>query len=283
MQHFWLPSMGVWAQVRGINPEDGSTRAAEHSHGFTSGTDHDDESTNLASSDTRGSSSRARVHERTNRGLFWSFPDRDTGGDEGYQDTNNRERGCSDDHMQNECHHYDSNECCRTCDESLPSCPICLSSFNLRKVAILRWCMHRFCLPCIEKWSSMQQFCPLCKQTFRGWYYDIQSSSKFEKRDMTIRSNSNHSNRRRAHGTRQRVFWNSNFRSRYSVLRPRTFKSLPRIRTFGAMSGHGENIREVEHLNQALQWRSHIYKRNLRAVPLALNSRLKTNEKGRLG
>lgn len=61
-------------------------------------------------------------------------------------------------------------------------CPICLSAIEEADSAVLQWCMHRFCAHCIEKWSRVRRLCPLCKVEYHGWYYGVQSNSKFQER-----------------------------------------------------------------------------------------------------
>jgi hypothetical protein len=65
------------------------------------------------------------------------------------------------------------------------SCPICLCAIDESKLSVLRWCMHGFCVECIEKWSNHGRFCPLCKQTFHGWYYNIRSSHEFDVKELS--------------------------------------------------------------------------------------------------
>ncbi|GAQ84462.1 hypothetical protein KFL_001900050 [Klebsormidium nitens] len=54
------------------------------------------------------------------------------------------------------------------------TCPICLNDIPPEEKAVLKSCMHVFCVECIRAWSEIRRVCPLCKGGFTGWWYDIQ-------------------------------------------------------------------------------------------------------------
>eukprot|EP00250_Pteridium_aquilinum_P012912 c21023_g3_i1 orf=113-1462(+) len=163
-------------------------------------------------------------------------------------------------------------------DDSHHTCPICLSPITQSNLTVLRWCMHRFCITCIEKWSCMQRFCPLCKQIFHGWYYNIQSPSAFEKKDLTVEASSQASSQIAARGRRER----HPIPRQPTSLSVRRSKPLPWRRAFGfprrTTSTYPERVAESKADEEALQWRASIYKKNLRAVPVHMNSRVKVKQ-----
>ncbi|OXB59089.1 hypothetical protein ASZ78_002640 [Callipepla squamata] len=58
------------------------------------------------------------------------------------------------------------------------TCPICMDSFD--NVAYLGYCWHRFCFPCIQKWSQTSVECPLCKQPFSSIFHSVHAEDDFQ-------------------------------------------------------------------------------------------------------
>ncbi|OXB72918.1 UNVERIFIED_CONTAM: hypothetical protein H355_005385 [Colinus virginianus] len=58
------------------------------------------------------------------------------------------------------------------------TCPICMDSFD--NAAYLGYCWHRFCFPCIQKWSQTSVECPLCKQPFSSIFHSIHAEDDFQ-------------------------------------------------------------------------------------------------------
>ena len=88
-------------------------------------------------------------------------------------------------------------------------CPICLCSVEESNLSVLQWCMHSFCVECIEKWSKQERFCPLCKQTFHGWYYNIRRSGEFDVKKLAkcMSSSSSSSSPLQLHASNQISSW----------------------------------------------------------------------------
>lgn len=63
-------------------------------------------------------------------------------------------------------------------------CPICLTAIAPESKAILKFCLHTFCVGCILRWSSIRRFCPLCKGDFVGWWYNIQDDTRYKEQDL---------------------------------------------------------------------------------------------------
>ncbi|MCO5604397.1 hypothetical protein L7F22_058562, partial [Adiantum nelumboides] len=99
---------------------------------------------------------------------------------------------------------------------------------------------------------------------FHGWYYNIQSSSVFDKKELASKPSSSSIQRR----TQERE-------ERSSILRPKISKPSPRRRTMRTTWDRTRRVEECNSDEQALQWRASIYRNNLRAVPFILNSRVK--------
>eukprot|EP00249_Psilotum_nudum_P021821 c28266_g1_i2 orf=162-1418(+) len=158
------------------------------------------------------------------------------------------------------------------------SCPICLGSVEEARVAVLWWCMHVFCVDCIEKWSLMQRTCPLCKRCFQGWYYNIRGPSDFEEKrlvdvprrvEVVHNSNLSHEHSRRTGLSRLSYIRDSRWAFRRTH---RQTRALRRMRSFGfsrlsRSTGNMEGNAEVKYAQKALSWRASIYKRGLKAVP----------------
>jgi hypothetical protein len=62
------------------------------------------------------------------------------------------------------------------------SCPVCLKDFggeeDYRRVAVIRVCLHAYCLDCIRKWSDIKRKCPLCNSEFNSWFCRIILSTR---------------------------------------------------------------------------------------------------------
>lgn len=156
-------------------------------------------------------------------------------------------------------------------------CPICLSPIHPAHLAVLCWCMHRFCTHCIQKWSLVKPFCPLCKQTFHGWYFNIRSPSEFDRQAVTSTatplSSTNH--RSGPSGVRRRTERQPTSMSRHNFKRSlplqwrRSFrfsrKTAPRDLEINA---------EGRATEEALRWRASIYRKSLRAVPVHVDRRM---------
>jgi E3 ubiquitin-protein ligase Topors len=159
-------------------------------------------------------------------------------------------------------------------------CPICLSAIEQADRAVLQWCMHRFCAHCIEKWSRVRRLCPLCKVEYHGWYYGVQSNSKFQERILPLAPAENHAlstshplrDSRRQFGGRGRM------PPRHQRVAPNTAAStsqrsvpFPTQRSFGLprqpQGPQAMRVLEEQAAVRALQWRQSIYSRNLLARP----------------
>ncbi|XP_077218502.1 RING/U-box superfamily protein [Tasmannia lanceolata] len=155
------------------------------------------------------------------------------------------------------------------------SCPICLGPIEESKAAVIRICLHTYCIDCIRKWSELKRNCPLCNAKFNSWFCNIRvSTGKYdEERLPSPKEMKNvgfvHARRERGRLAPQRLL----SRSRDQVC---TFiqhsRPLPWRRSFGpsrfspspeGLSHHAQVIAE-----RVLQWRASIYKQRLQAVPL---------------
>ncbi|KAI5066483.1 hypothetical protein GOP47_0019107 [Adiantum capillus-veneris] len=263
MRHIWLAALGVWAQ-------------APSERGMMSDAQQSTRATNLAER-REETSKAASCTGRRERHCHRCCSDGDCNLQSDCHLVNgDRHRGhCDDNSGQYECHshkignelHHRARVYCKSLDEPQHTCPICLSSIGQSELTVLCWCMHRFCLTCIEKWSIMQRFCPLCKQTFHGWYYNIKSPSVFDKRDLTIKSSSQTSTHVRAQRRRER----------FLILRPRLSKPSPWRRTLRTRD-QLRRVAEGEGDEEAVKWRASIYKEKFRAVPFIVNSRVKVHQ-----
>lgn len=154
-------------------------------------------------------------------------------------------------------------------------CPICLGDFHQSQLAVLSVCLHKFCLKCIETWSSLQRKCPLCKRSFDGWFYDVEGSHKYKEiRLSRLREEPQTSvdrNNRDYHRTLQQARW-QNLGSQRST------RPLPRRRNFGnsrfISSLEKRRIEEERAAERAIRWRANIYTKGLRAIPPCLKRKL---------
>lgn len=155
-------------------------------------------------------------------------------------------------------------------------CPICLSHIEQSNLSVLRWCMHRFCVNCIQRWSLMQRFCPLCKQIFHGWYYNIRSSSLFDKKDLTVNATPQTSDQL----TGRRRYPIPRLNRQPTSTSVRRSQPLPWRRPFQSSKRtaptHFERTAETD--EEALQWRASIYRRGLRAVPPHVNTKVNVKQ-----
>ena len=69
---------------------------------------------------------------------------------------------------------------------NLASCPICLASIAIHDKAVLRTCLHCFCVPCIQQWSDVSRSCPLCKQVYVGWYFNITDDDRYNEKLLPV-------------------------------------------------------------------------------------------------
>ena len=69
---------------------------------------------------------------------------------------------------------------------NLASCPICLASIALNEKAVLLTCLHCFCVPCIQQWSDVSRSCPLCKQEYVGWYFNITHDDRYDEKVLPV-------------------------------------------------------------------------------------------------
>ncbi|EOA28370.1 hypothetical protein CARUB_v10024575mg [Capsella rubella] len=144
------------------------------------------------------------------------------------------------------------------------SCPICFENLTDRRAAaVITACSHGYCLSCIRKWSGFKRNCPLCNTSFDSWFIvsDL-ASRKYHKEYLPIHRDretltyhrNNHYGRRRIIPRSTHVLENSSSRSR----------PLPWRRSFGRPGSVPDSVI----FQRKLQWRSSIYNKGLRAVPL---------------
>lgn len=150
-QHVWLPSLRVWAPITDNRPSScsSSSSSSSLSHDISDrsyATQHP--SFALETEDSVRNKERKK-HKKKRRERKDDDDDADCDGEK-------KKRRRKPNHM----------------------CPICLCSVEEANLSVLQWCMHSFCVECIEKWSKQERFCPLCKQTFHGWYYNIRRSGE---------------------------------------------------------------------------------------------------------
>eukprot|EP00850_Spirogloea_muscicola_P007726 SM000039S14556 [mRNA] locus=s39:770209:773368:- [translate_table: standard] len=67
-----------------------------------------------------------------------------------------------------------------------PACPICLADLEDANKAVLCWCMHSYCVSCIDKWSKVRRLCPLCKAEYVGWYYNIHGDGSYKEKVLPL-------------------------------------------------------------------------------------------------
>lgn len=278
MKHVWSPCLGVWAQVQEQPSVAASTfqtsdsaMAASCSHGDCSSTETPCKRSSRQCHGVPRSSSAGgnHGHDSSFRKVSGSYRHR-------HHRVNVRapHKKASDELLhQHDWHegsyNQDEHHVHDQCAEPHHTCPICLSPISLSSLTVLRWCMHRFCFMCIKKWSSLQRFCPICKQIFNGWYYNIKSPSVFGTKDLA-----------------DEMFVPR--KQRYTVSRRSTSLSvrrsqpLPWRRDFRlsrrVTSARFEKVSESKADDAALRWRASVYKKNLRAVPSHLTSRVKIKQ-----
>ncbi|EFJ10885.1 hypothetical protein SELMODRAFT_447184 [Selaginella moellendorffii] len=203
-------------------------------------------------------------------------------------------------------------------------CPICLGAIEESKNASLWWCMHSFCVGCIEEWSKVRRSCPLCKAEFTGWYHTIKGQKRVERilppldyrpsldyrlstaedyrlslSDFRISTSDyrlstdgrpssvlperrTSTSRNQARLEREVVRSTMTFRSRLrlqQLMQSRVSRSyrrsipLPRQRCFISPAERERLTAEVL-TERALSWRTSIYRKGLRAVPLNVKKRM---------
>eukprot|EP00850_Spirogloea_muscicola_P008949 SM000049S16720 [mRNA] locus=s49:264962:268157:- [translate_table: standard] len=67
-----------------------------------------------------------------------------------------------------------------------PACPICLADLEDANKAVLCWCMHSYCVSCIDQWSKVRRLCPLCKAEYVGWYYNIRGDGSYDEKVLPL-------------------------------------------------------------------------------------------------
>lgn len=160
----------------------------------------------------------------------------------------------------------------------LSSCPICLGNdIHQTQLVALRLCMHQFCAKCIQRWSSLQRKCPLCKREFDGWFYDIQGPGSYrEKRLLPLAEAPEPSVN--GNGQREMDSQRSLQYARGRILdNQRRTRPLPRRRSFGhsrfVSAAEKRRLEEAGAAEKALTWRASIYRKGLRAIPPRLQNR----------
>lgn len=170
-----------------------------------------------------------------------------------------------------------------------PTCPICLNDIPPQEKAVLKSCMHVFCVECIRAWSEIRRVCPLCKGGFTGWWYDIRGQGAFKKvslpsppesetisqshrsrgysdrggyvnRETEERFNARpyyHRLQRGLQSDRRRAPGRSNQAHEREVQEGRRTQPAPRQRVFTSGQDGAED--------RALRWRRSIYERGLEA------------------
>lgn len=149
------------------------------------------------------------------------------------------------------------------------SCPVCLKDFggeeDYRRVAVIRVCLHAYCLDCIRKWSDIKRKCPLCNSEFNSWFCRIILSTRnFSTEKLPVVRESRRVTPLDILSSRQRAGLNvANRRSR----------PLPCRRRFGQpMPG---SVGSDVIAQRKLQWRASIYNQRLHAVPISSRNCLK--------
>ncbi|KAM6565983.1 hypothetical protein CsatA_025111 [Cannabis sativa] len=137
------------------------------------------------------------------------------------------------------------------------SCPICLESLHIQTSAVLTLCTHAFCEVCIRRWSYLKRKCPLCIADFDSWFSRIDLSSQNFRKHRLPALNTTSSTQFRLQEQ------HSNFRTVISSLRRRS-SPLPWRRSFGRPGLVGSDVIA----QRKLRWRSSIYEKQLKAVPI---------------
>ncbi|CAN6469321.1 unnamed protein product [Victoria cruziana] len=164
------------------------------------------------------------------------------------------------------------------------SCPICLGHVEEHRAAVLRGCLHAFCVGCIRRWSEFRRSCPLCNQEFDRWFRDIKISERVfeeeklqafpEKKGVPVDrgESSEVASRRLLNEARHRI---------HSV--NRRSRPLPRRRSFqrsgNTVLSERQKLEETRLvMERAIRWRSSIYKRGLKAIPTHAHSKMGTSQ-----
>lgn len=56
-------------------------------------------------------------------------------------------------------------------------CPICLGP--MRRPAYVTFCMHKFCLSCIQQWARTRDNCPVCRQPMEQLLHSVRGDSDY--------------------------------------------------------------------------------------------------------
>ncbi|KAF3772544.1 Topors E3 ubiquitin-protein ligase [Nymphaea thermarum] len=159
------------------------------------------------------------------------------------------------------------------------TCPICLGRVEERRAAVVRGCLHAFCVGCIRRWSEFRRSCPLCNREFDRWFRDIKvlehvfEEEKLpalpEKKDKAVvrGERSEIASRRLLNEARHRI------RSVNQRSRPlRWRRSFERSRN--TVLSERQRLEEAQLVRErALRWRSSIYKQGLKSIPSHVHSK----------
>ncbi|XP_043707947.1 E3 ubiquitin-protein ligase Topors [Telopea speciosissima] len=156
------------------------------------------------------------------------------------------------------------------------SCPICLSSIRYREAAVLKVCMHAYCIKCIRKWSEFKRNCPLCNKEFDSWFFNVRfSTGSFEVERLSNCSGEKKIDERAGFGLDRRERFRSVIqRSRNELLSAnQRSRPVPWRRSFGQFRSVPSDIVA----ERVVQWRASIYSRRLQAVPFPTKNSLVQN------
>lgn len=156
-------------------------------------------------------------------------------------------------------------------------CSICLCRIHYRKAAVLKMCMHAYCVDCIRKWSDFKRNCPLCNAHFDRWFFNLSlSTGNFkEERLLDLNGKKELQNGSITNQARPRLVRHI-YRDHLHTVAQRS-RQLPWRRSFGQsrfIPSPEARRHQAEIIAQrVLQWRASVYKRRLQAVPLHISSR----------
>ncbi|KAJ4968957.1 hypothetical protein NE237_015658 [Protea cynaroides] len=156
------------------------------------------------------------------------------------------------------------------------SCPICLNRVVDRKAAVIKVCMHAYCVNCIRKWSEFKRNCPLCNKEFDSWFSNLRlSTGRFEVERLSNCSGGKNINNRPSFGLdRIERFRSVIQRSRNELLSAnRRSRPVPWRRSFGQLRSVPSDIVA----ERVVQWRASIYSQRLQAIPFPTKNGLVQN------
>nr|XP_047912808.1 E3 ubiquitin-protein ligase Topors-like [Anser cygnoides] len=57
-------------------------------------------------------------------------------------------------------------------------CPICMN--DIEKAAYVAFCLHRFCLECIQQWAERKATCPICRRPFHRLLHSVRADDDYQ-------------------------------------------------------------------------------------------------------